>query len=597
MTIRQNYFLPLRLWLTITRLSIAGLTGLLLAGCSAITAIPPDAVPPEVANLAGSMELPVVERATTPTGTVHQEPFAARTACSATFVTHVLKHETSAPTGMVRMFEANGSGLAVGDLDQDGLPDLVAGNYHGSNTILWNEGALNFAAEPFGEGGVRAITLVDVDGDGRLDIVLTRVTGAINYWRNQGERSFVQEVLPGVSRPASVLNWADMDGDGDLDLVTGSYDAGLITDVGTEYMLQGGGGVYYYENRGFGASPNGESGGFVATQLAIESQAMAIALVDLTGSGRPDILVGNDFAVPDYSWSWQAGAWQPFTPFNETTHSTMSFDIGDLNNDGALELFATDMKPYANDPATEAAWAPVMAAMMDGNHSDMGHPEGDPQVMENVLQAQGPRATYANVAAEWAIDATGWSWSAKFGDLDQDGYLDLYVVNGMMEERLFAHLPNHELVEENQILRNKQGTGFEPAPEWQLNSRESGRSLVLVDMDGDGDLDIVVNNMRGPLQLFENQLCTGSSLQVQLRHPGSGNTFGLGAHLFLHTDQGVYRRDLRAASGYLSGDAPLVHFGFPTGAILEQLEIHWPDGEISTITDLRPEHLLTLTRP
>ena len=150
---------------------------------------------------------------------------------------HDLPHITSTDDGVIQMFEANGSGLAVGDLDNDRDLDIVLGSTLGPNSILWNEGDLQFQEAAFGDGNTRAITLVDVDGDMSLDIVLTRTTGAINYWHNQGEGDFVQEVLPGISRPASVLNWADMDGDGDLDLVTASYDAGLLDGSGQHLLV------------------------------------------------------------------------------------------------------------------------------------------------------------------------------------------------------------------------------------------------------------------------------------------------------------------------------------------------------------------------
>ena len=127
-------------------------------------------------------------------------------------------------------------------------------------------------------------------------------------------------------------------------------------------------------------------------------------------------------------------------------HSTMSYDAADLDNDGAQEVFAVDMKPYADDEATLAQWQPVMDMMMD-----MPHDEGDPQIMENVLYTLDGAGNLSNIARDFQLDGTGWSWSAKFGDLDNDGFQDLYVVNGMISQELFSHLPDNELVEENQV--------------------------------------------------------------------------------------------------------------------------------------------------
>jgi hypothetical protein len=249
------------------------------------------------------------------------------------------------------------------------------------------------------------------------------------------------------------------------------------------------------------------------------------------------------------------------------------------------------MMPYSDDPGTQAAWAPVMADMMDDPHLP-----DDPQIMANVLQMVTGTVGYENTAASRGIDATGWSWSSKFGDLDQDGFLDLYAVNGFIEYTTFGHLPEHELVEENQALRNTGGGYFSPAPEWGLGSTESGRGMSMADLDHDGDLDIVINNLRGPAQLFENQLCAGDSLQVDLLWPSSPNRSALGAKLALHTNHGTLHRTVTAASGYLSGDPSRTHFGFPEETELHALEILWPDGKITNVEYLDPGTLITINR-
>ena len=499
--------------------------------------------------------------------------------CTDRFVPHTLDHLTTTDDGVVRMFEANGAGLAVGDLDNDGDLDLVLGGEDQPNSILWNRGDLTFDTARWGDGHTRAVTIVDVDGDGLRDIVLTTNIGAVNYWRNQGDRTFTRVFLPNVAHPAYVLGWYDLDGDGDLDLVTAPYDAGFLTDRGSEYRMNGSG-VYVYENRGDRLAP---------TRLTGEAQAFALAFEDVNDDQRPDILVGNDFAVPDFAFVQTDDGWAQTDLFAATTHSTMSFDLGDINNDGKPELFATDMKPYADDPALMAAYAPLMAGM-----SEEMHMEGDPQIMENVLQFPAPRG-FANRAADWGVDGTGWSWSAKFGDLDQDGLLDLYVVNGMAEETMFAHLPNHELVEENQVLRNT-GDGFVAMPAWGLNATAGGRAMSMADFDGDGDLDIVVNNLRAPAVLYENQLCGGDALVVQLAQPDVQNRDAIGARLGLLTDKGLYTRDVRAGSGYISGDPTQVHFGLPADATLIHLEILWPDGAISLVENPQANTLLRVER-
>lgn len=510
---------------------------------------------------------------------VRKTPLATPADCTDTFVTHTLDHTTTTIDGIIRQFDANGAGLAINDLDNDGDLDLVLGSYSEPNTILWNEGGLNFRKTTFGQGPTRAITVVDVDADGWRDIVLTLNTGALNYWRNTGG-NFEKMVLPGVAKAAYALNWGDLDSDGDLDLVTASYDAGFLSDLGNSYLLNQGGGVIYYENR---------DGRFYPTLLASEAQALAVALFDINHDQRLDIWIGNDFAVRDQAWVQTDGGWTAATPFVNTTHSTMSLDQGDVNNDGVAEFFASDMKPYAAEDM--AAWEPMMLDMMAEEHT-----VDDPQVMENVLQTRDDQGRYFNLAASLGINGTGWSWAARFGDLDNDGYLDLYIVNGMIEEKIFGHLPNHELVEENQAFRNEDGWRFTAMPQWQLNSTASGRSMGMADLDADGDLEIVVNNLRSPAQLFENQLCGGDNLQVELDWPQSQNRQAIGAQLILHTSTGIYTRDVRAASGYLTGDPPRVHFGFPAAAQLVKLEVRWPDRTITSLEKIDANLLLHLAR-
>lgn len=502
------------------------------------------------------------------------------TACNGRFLPHDLPHITAAAAERVGFFISNGSGLAVNDLDNDGDLDFVLGNLLGPNQLFWNDGNWQFRAETLFDGSTRAVTAVDVDADGWLDLVFTARNGDVRHWHNDGNGRFSQTRLVGVDNYAYSLDWGDLDDDGDLDLVTASYDADLEKQTPL-YRESNRAGVTVYLNNG---------GRFSGTRLSNEAQALAVQLLDLNADGRLDILVGNDFDVRDFAWLASDDGWHPAEPFTTTTMSTMSFALGDVDNNGRSELLATDMHPYANTPDIMAQWQPVMEMM---SHDMV---PGDPQQMENVLQSRDDSGTFANIAVNSGIAASGWSWSSKFGDLNQDGFLDLYVVNGMQALDNFSHLPNDELVEENQAYGND-GTGrFAPQPNWALNSRYGGRSMSMADFDNDGDLDILINNLRAPAQLFENQLCEGRSLQLDLRWPGSANHYALGAVVTLQTSNGRYSRELHPLSGYLSGDPSRLHFGFPHGTTLQTLEVRWPDGERTLITDLEPTTLLTVTR-
>ncbi len=503
--------------------------------------------------------------------------------CNGSFATQPLDHITTVNEDPVSMFESNGSGVAVNDLDNDGLLDIVLGNLDGPDSIFWNEGGLTFRKQILdAPGRTRAVNIVDVDGDGLLDIVRTTQLAAPSFWRNQGNDEFIFSPLRGVNKPAYAMNWGDVDNDGDLDLVAGSYDAELERILSNDFMLGGGAGVYLYTNQGDGT--------FTSLRLADRSQALAILLADIDANGQLEIGVGNDFALEDQFWQYADNAWVPFSPFSTTTHSTMSFDAADIDNNGIIEVYAADMHPYNDDPQTEAEWAPVMQQMMS-----MPMPEDDPQVMANVLQMPASGG-YSNLAEAVGLSATGWSWSAKFGDLDSDGFLDLYVVNGMIASDLFGHLPGNELVEENQALRNVGGAAFVPDADWNLGVTDSGRGMTMADLDNDGDLDIVVNNLLSPSLIFENRVCGGNNLTVDLRREGIANEFALGSRVVLHTTSGVYQRDVQAASGYLSGDSTRVHFGLPADSIIELIEVYWRDGGATRLSEIEPDTWVTITR-
>ncbi|MDE0080315.1 MAG: CRTAC1 family protein [Caldilineaceae bacterium] len=512
--------------------------------------------------------------------------------CTGSFAEHELPHVTGIAFERVTYFTSNGAGLAVGDLDNDGDEDFVLANLLGPNQIFWNEGNWQFRPQLLLDGSLRGLALVDVDGDGWLDITATSRSGILLYWRNsggeEGSPPFTSEQEParlqGVDGFAYSLQWGDLDADGDLDLVTASYDASLEKQIGKRALdATDQNGVFVYKN---------ENGRFWPSRLASRSQGLALQLQDLNGDRRIDILVGNDFDVHDAVFlNQRGGSWLEAEPFATTTFSTMSFDTGDIDNDGQLELFAADMHPYSEEPKIMRQWLPVMETMPPPS------PDDAPQVMANVLQERQGDA-WSDQAEAWQIPFSGWSWSAQFGDIDQDGLLDLYVVNGMTAMEIFRHLPGDELVEENQAYRNDGGNRFTPAPEWKLNSTAGGRGMSMADFDGDGDLDVLINNLRSPSQIFENQLCSGRSLLVDLRQPGSGNTRALGAELLLHTSTGIYRRSVHAAGGYLSGRSARQHFGMPLESRIIMLEVRWPDRVLSLIDGraIQPATLLTITR-
>ena len=508
------------------------------------------------------------------------QPVAAAVACSGAFVSHPLPHTTVLSPRRKPIFAGVGSALGLGDLDNDGDIDIVLANLDGPSSILWNGGGLAFTRQELAADNARAVNIVDFDGDGWQDLILSHPGNPPSLWlgaAEEGMRTFSRMEGFGPWHVLNAIALADVDRDGDLDLAGASYD-GEIAEFYDGFVI--GGGVAYYEN---------VDGKLHPFELVRHAHALALLLTDLDGDGRLDILVGNDFELPDYAFLWTPDGFRIQNLLPRMPRNTMSLDAADIDNDGRLELFSADMKPYADDAATRAAWG-TLRTNYDALAAD------DPQIEENTLLVGSVAEGFENRATASGVDASGWSWSAKFADLDNDGLQDLYVVNGMYSEDSFGHLPGAELIEENQVFRNQGGGKFRRAEEWGLGSTAGGRGMSMADLDGDGDLDIVVNNLRAPAELLENRLCGGASLQVDLRWPDSGNTHAIGSRLTLHASTGTYLRDIRSSSGFLSGDPSRVHFGFPEAVALQRLEITWPDGAVSTLPAPAANTLLTVQR-
>lgn len=212
-----------------------------------------------------------------------------------------------------------------------------------------------------------------------------------------------------------------------------------------------------------------------------------------------------------------------------------------------------------------------------------------------MLQRQ-QNGTWQTIGRAVATTATGWSWSSRFGDFDNDGWLDLYVVNGMIAQELFPYLPEYALIERNQALRYD-GQRFVPMPTWQLDDTASGRGMTTADLDNDGDVDIVVNNLQSASIVFENRLCGGASIQLDLRQPGT-NPYAVGAQVRILTDAGNDWHTVTLGRGYLSGASPRLEIGLGDRT-LQAIEIRWPDGQTSRIDDIRANahHMIQRGQP
>lgn len=490
-----------------------------------------------------------------------------------------LDHVTSPRGDVMAMVDGTGTGAFVDDLDDDGFLDIVLPNLSGESSVFWNDGGLNFTRATLDDGRFRQAISADVDDDGDRDVLLSTGIGPPIAYLNQADsgapRSFVRSEFR-TRAVAFSMAPGDLDGNGSVEIVTGSYNAELTQNRDQRVLTGTDVGVAVHE-------PDGATlaSGVPTTFLTESAQALATLVVDINGDGLDDVVVGNDLGTPDRIWLGDAtlpgvDGLTVTELFDVTSLSTMSIDVADLDNDGDRDIVSTDMARMPGE--SDEVWASVEADIEQARVDEIQQPR-------NVVQlADG--SSFEEQAVDFGVDATGWSWSGLLGDLDNDGFVDLYVVNGMQAVGIFESLPDGELVEANQAFRNT-GDGFEPMAAWNLDATAGGRGMAQGDLDGDGDLDIVINNLGTPAVLWENQVCGGSSIIVEPVWTGTQNIDALAAVVDVEiADETTRTVAITGTRGYISTSATQAHIGLAEGTEPQNVTIIWPDGAVTDLGDV-----------
>lgn len=476
------------------------------------------------------------------------------------------------------MTDGTGAGVLLEDLDADGNVDIVLPNLSGDTSIFWNEGGLNFTKAALTDGRFRQAITADVNDDGFRDILLTTGVGPpLTFAGSATPRTYTFEEFRTSAVTYSAAA-ADLEGDGWVQIITGSYNAELTQNRDPRALT----------GNGVGSAVHQTSADGVETEfLTGQAQALVTLAVDIDSDGRQDVIVGNDLGTPDKVWLGSDIGLVASELFDTTTLSTMSIDVVDLDNDGDKDVIATDMAPMATE--AKEPWESVVADIEAARIDEIQEPQ-------NKLQINNDGESFTDQAVDFGVAATGWTWSSVAGDLDNDGLQDVYVVNGMQAITIFEDLEDGRLVESNQAFRNT-GSGLDPMPAWGLGDTAGGRGMAQADMDGDGDLDIVVNNLGDPAKVWENQLCGGDSVLVELRWDDVQNSDVLGAEVRLATGDEEYLRDITSTRGYLSSPPTQAHFGLgETDGKEVRVIVTWPDGASSIVEDISVNQIVTLTR-
>ena len=544
----------------------------------------------------------------------------------------------------------NGSGVAAGDVDGDGRPDIYLARLEGPNALYLNLGDWQFretavergvaAADRFSTGA----TLVDVDGDADRDLILTSIEGPRTLFLNDGAGRFAEVPEAGLldSRGGMSTALADIDGDGDLDLYLTRYKSRSVLDlfpgdevafpntvrrVGQGFEVAARFADHYelaWRADGVVRLEKGEadelylnefneaggrfrhvpfsSGAFLDTGgtpigAAPTEWGLAARFGDLDADGDPDLYVANDLHSPDRLWINRGDGTFRLPPphaLPTTSASSMAVDFSDFDRDGDVDAFVLDM--LARDSRSRKTQDPVARV----EHTPPGEAAGAQQVNRNTLLANRGDGTWAEIGRQAGVEASGWSWSALFLDVDLDGFEDLLVPNGHIRDLmdadtqisirdaglsgerestlLYRPLPLH-----NVAFRNLRGAGFEEVGRaWGVAPEpDVSHGAALADFDGDGDLDAVVNRLGSPALVLRNDAAS-PRLAVRLRGEAP-NTAGVGAAVWLEVP-GLPRqtKEVAAGGGYLSGSEELVSFAMGDAAE-GTLGVEWRDGGRSVV--------------
>ena len=533
----------------------------------------------------------------------------------------------------------NGGGVALGDLTGDGLPELVLTANLGGPRLYLNGGGFRFrdVTAEAGITGKRAwttgVTLADVNGDGRLDIYIChagRADGpgrANELYVNQGLNAngvptFVEQAAAygiadtGYSTQAAFL---DYDRDGDLDLILIRNSPRPVSSFGTRNtrdVRDPLGGAELYRNDGGHFVDVSAHAGIFGSEIGF---GLGLVVTDVNGDGWPDIYVANDFFEHDYLYINNRDG--TFTESAEReipsgSYFSMGLDIADLNNDGQPDVYTTDMLPEDDyrlkTTSSFEGWDVYQAKLRNGYHY---------QFMRNMLQLNNGDATFSDVGQMAGVARTDWSWSALIADLDLDGYKDIFVTNGLAKDvtsqDYIAFLANDETMHEAQrspgvdyvklvaamsstklpdyAFRNNGDLTFtNEAAAWGLATPNFSNGAAYGDLDGDGALDLVVNNVNDEAFVYRNNARTllpkNRYLQVELEGEGS-NRFAVGAKV---TVDGRFFQELEPTRGFQSSVDYVLTFGLGSIDTAQSLSVEWPDGRVSTLAHVATNQRLTL---
>lgn len=544
-------------------------------------------------------------------------------------------------------FVYNGAGVALGDLNGDGLEDIFLAGNQVDNALYINKGELKFedVSENSQIGKTNkmiwssGVTLIDVNNDGKLDIYVCNTfrttTGQranllyINQGNNQEGQPVFEEMAEvyGIADTSysSHAQFFDYDNDGDLDLFIGVNRIEGIDpsefrpndDDGTSKSKD-----ILYENVQHDSLGHSRFVNVSETAgIRYHGYSHSTLIHDFNDDGWMDIYVANDFLSNDLVYiNNQDGTFSNRAGdiFRHFSLSSMGSDIADIDNDGTMDIYTTEMQPYYNKRKKLFQGPSSYSKEIFTRKYNY-----EKQYARNTLQIdQGTNPEtqlpiFADIGMHAGVQETDWSWAPLFADLDNDGLQDLFITNGfpkdvtdrdfgdfritasrlLSKEQLIAAIP--EIKIPNFVFKNNGDATFEDVTKaWGLNFGTFSSGAAYGDLDQDGDLDLVINNMDDPVVLLENNsevlLPDNHYARIQLRGPAK-NRKAITATVELYTDGNVKRKSILSGRGYLSQPEQTVHFGLGQTNTVDSVKITWPSGKQQVVTTISVDTLVQVS--